>query len=951
MPDNVSNFDFLLLNAQSLNVETVDGIIVDYSAYNLKFMCITETWCSGSQIYCVAFPNHRLVCEFSRTRSIRGGVAIWCRTDMEVVPIDTSAVCREIDIEIVGLQWKVDIGHSVYVFCCYRSPSGSFDTFLLNINTLLDKYFKRSIPVVLMGDFNENSMSERQAEAFRDLLSGYGLGPRVTEPTRVTTGCSSIIDQIYTGLNTRSSSQVKINSFSDHRTVLFRSDIESKTSNSLSISRRIMRGANIQLFRNALSSETWQDVFEATDVNSKFSCFHGTFIRLFEYFFPLRRVKCSRQGASWVSSEVKDSSARLKDLYNLQLKYPNLKNQYVLARKRHNILISETKKDHYFRKICFSGNINRAAWRVTSELTNKTKPRVNITLSEQGLLLEDPSLISERFNEFFQEAPQIIRNGIPRTSGDPLNFRNRNVNSMFFRPVLENEVLSVIRNRVKAGSSCGPDGVPGFLLKRIAESIVLPITHLINCSLCEGIFPSTLKVSTVVPIFKKGCKSSKENYRPISLVSVFSKIFEYVVLDQLFEYLEKNDILDPAQHGFRRERSTLTAVRSYYQELIENVDRGGSPIGIFCDLSRAFDCVDHTILCGKLSRYGIRGVPLDWFESYLSGRSQRVRIDHSKCGVVTSHFSSPLPISMGVPQGTVLAPLLFLIFINDLPSATDGYTVMYADDTTKLVAGPSQDLLGERVSEVFNSLSKWFSSNLLYLNAAKTKIMQFHTRQRTVLPPVILHPNCGRLKLETGASFLGVYFDDTLSFKKHCSNLAGALNSACYQIRILRSVLNIAQLRNFYCACVQTRLSFGLLIWGQSPGLTDVFLLQKRIIRCIFDVSSLHSCRGLFKKLKVLPLASLYIYEHLLCVYKDRGKYKRVGESHMYDTRSSSKFCVPFRHLSLCMSTSDTLGLRLFNSLPDDIRNCASLRKFKIVAKSYLLEGCFYSVQEYFNQR
>ena len=215
--------------------------------------------------------------------------------------------------------------------------------------------------------------------------------------------------------------------------------------------------------------------------------------------------------------------------------------------------------------------------------------------------------------------------------------------------------------------------------------------------------------------------------------------------------------------------------------------------------------------------------------------------------------------------------------------------------------------------------------------------------------PITLN-NSVAAKAGSSTHFLGICFDNSLTFKLHCTELISKLNSCCYQVRILRNVLEIPYLRNFYCACVQSRLSYGLLIWGQSPALSDVFLLQKRLIRCIFGVPNDYTCRQLFRILGVLPLPSLYIYEHLLCVFKDKHKYKTVGETHKYDTRNTKKLWIPFRHLKLCMQTSDTLGLRLFNHLPTEIVNCSSVSEFKGRITKYLLEGCFYSQQEFFSQ-
>ena len=236
-----------------------------------------------------------------------------------------------------------------------------------------------------------------------------------------------------------------------------------------------------------------------------------------------------------------------------------------------------------------------------------------------------------------------------------------------------------------------------------------------------------MKRAKVVPIFKNsGSETVMKNYRPVSLLPVFSKILERIVYNRLFHYLIKHSILHPSQYGFQENLSTEQAILELQDRLLDIMNNKECCIGIFMDLSKAFDTLDHNILLKKLNHYGIRGIALDWFQNYLSDRCQYVNINGTN--------SELLPITCGVPQGSILGPLLFLIYINDLPLVSKkAVTILFADDTSALYRGKTYDELINIVDNDLSLLSDWFKCNKLALNESKTKYIIFHTRYKT--PP------------------------------------------------------------------------------------------------------------------------------------------------------------------------------------------------------------------------
>lgn len=302
---------------------------------------------------------------------------------------------------------------------------------------------------------------------------------------------------------------------------------------------------------------------------------------------------------------------------------------------------------------------------------------------------------------------------------------------------------------------------------------------------------------------------------------------------------------------------------------------------------------------------------------------------------------------MGVPQGGVLSPVLFLLYINDLPMNLNHYSVMYADDISILITRKSNETSQDSVAGAVDELLRWFCCNGLYLNLDKTKLLQFRVSQDHSVRPVNVRVGSSSLVHCEDACFLGINLDSNLNFRSHVDGLVAVLNSKCYQVRVLRDILDMSQLRTYYFAQVHCRLAYGVILWGHTTAMHIVFRAQKRLIRAVFKVSRTHSCRDLFRQLGVLPLPSLYILETLIHVFKNSSRFSVVTNIHNHFTRNCTNFYVPYKRINLSMRAPDTVGLRFYNHLPEVLKGCTTLRKFKGAVKAYLLHHCCYSVDEY----
>jgi hypothetical protein len=283
---------------------------------------------------------------------------------------------------------------------------------------------------------------------------------------------------------------------------------------------------------------------------------------------------------------------------------------------------------------------------------------------------------------------------------------------MFVAPICSEEVKLLVQN-LSPRKAAGIDDFNAKTIKIALSSILDPLTHVFNLSFSQGHVPNQLKISKVIPVYKKKEKFLPVNYRPISLLSIFDKILEKLMYKRLYSFLTKHDILYDYQFGFRSQHSTTLAITEIVDNIRDDLDKPNHVLGLYLDLSKAFDCVDHAILIDKLSHYGIRGLALKWFKSYLNDRSQKTNVNNT--------YSNLCPVNTGVPQGSVLGPILFLIYVNDIANCINhGKVRLFADDTNLFFSDKSIPRLQSQANDALVQLHKWFSANKLTLNTDKT---------------------------------------------------------------------------------------------------------------------------------------------------------------------------------------------------------------------------------------
>ena len=574
------------------------------------------------------------------------------------------------------------------------------------------------------------------------------------------------------------------------------------------------------------------------------------------------------------------------------------------------------------------------------------------------------------FNYFFTSVGPQTEKTVPRVPNKcpSMYLKNRNAYDLIITHISEEEVLDLINSL--ANKSSGPASIPLRLLKLVADLIVAPLCYIINISFSTGVFPTILKVAKVVPRHKGGSTLEMNNFRPISLLSIFDKILEKLMHKRLYEFLEYHQILFKNQFGFRKRSSTGHSLIEISEEIKESIDNGKFGCGIFIDLKKAFDTVNHKILLMKLEHYGIRGFLLKWFETYLTDRKQFVFYNGVK--------SETLSISCGVPQGSVLGPLLFLIYINDLPNISDKLSFfLFADDTN--IYYESNDLIEieKTVNKELKKFSQWLNLNRLALNVGKTNFVIFRSTKRALKHNVVLIMNRKALEQKCYVKYLGVLMDEHLLWKPQISSVSKKISRGVGILAKLKGHMNRKLLLIIYYCLVFSHLSYGVEAWGSACDsyLSVLKVIQNKAVRIIsgkqyFQIygeipGPLPSSTPLYKELNVLKFDDIFriniakfifqtlceltpvvfenwfIYTHMVHSHATKSSTSIVCE-HYFDVGTVQQTYTLYVNKGNLENYGKKLikvsGPLIWNEIPMEIQDAGTLPTFKFHLKNYYIE-------------
>ena len=622
-------------------------------------------------------------------------------------------------------------------------------------------------------------------------------------------------------------------------------------------------------------------------------------------------------------------------------------NKYIQYRNNFNRIKTIMKQNYYKEILNQYRNDSRKIWSTLNTLIGKTRNKNDISdmFKIDGKCYTDPDFISNKFCEYFTNIGAKFASMIESPNTPYQTYlKNKSQPSFFMEPTDPGEVQQIITS-LKPKNSAGHDNISSKVLKYLKTSISIPISHIINKSLISGKVPQNLKLAKIIPIYKAKEKTSMNNYRPISLLPSVSKLLEKIVHYRLYKFLKKQNILYSRQYGFRPSHSTSDAVTTFVADIMTSLEDGKYSTAVLLDLSKAFDTIDHNILLRKMHFYGVRGVALEWFKSYLSDRSQYVayRDTHSKYYRVTC----------GVPQGSVLGPLLFIIYTNDLPnSLANSKSILFADDTT--IYNSSSDIQSLITSTEIDLLkvADWFRANKLSLNVSKTNFVMFCPKRKSKFHEInTIKLGDEIIQRVNNAKFLGMHIDDELLWHTHISHVSRKLSSGIYLLNAVKRTLTIPNMKQLYYSLIHPHLTYGVTLWGSAfkYELNKIIKAQKKAIRNICKAQYNEHTDPLFKKLQIPKLTDLYKIQVSNFMFKyTTGTlphpllhlFTSNTAIHIHDTRHQHD---PVSRASVSRSDLMTRsilyqGPKIWFETPSHIKNSTSFNSFKRKIKQHQIQ-------------
>lgn len=941
-----------LINTQSARNKCLK--LTDFTSDgNYDLVALTETWFreNGDEFVIKdCTPTGYIMAYVPRGDRDGGGVAFLYKEGLQLRTSKLPFAYQSLEV----FEAKLDCSsRRIDIVLVYRPPPSprnglNFSMFMSDLSALLESYVCESKHFLALGDFNVHmdDLSDRETIQLNDLLDSFNLTQHVTEPTHIK---GHMLDLVLTN-SSKLVENVNVNPYrlSDHFIVEF--DLAARKANPLkqTISYRKLRSVDLASLKADIVSCLQVD--QNMDVFSAYSAYHSTLSGIIDKHAPLKRKEIViRPESPWYNDATLSAKRKRRQLerrWRLTKSHADrvlYKNQCDTV----NDLVDSSKSAYYSERILDCGTDQKALFRIISKLLHREN---NNSLPKHESLSE----LSEQFSHYFVQKIRVIREGLSSHSQNvdvPLEITVPSTRLVTFHSCTEDEIIKIL-NR-SPSKHCLLDPIPTWLLKDCMKELTPAITTIVNQSLSSGTVPCAMKSAIVKPLLKKPQLDPNDlkNYRPVSNLPFVSKVIERVVALQLNTHLEQNHLLDPLQSAYRPKHSTETALLRVHSDIADAVDKGHCVILILLDLSAAFDTIDHAKLLARLEACGVSGLALSWFKSYLEDRVQSVNVN----GVSSSNQA----LTCGVPQGSVLGPILFTIYIMELGKLIRQHDInyhQYADDNQMyLVVQPK--LLSsayQKVESCCLDVKQWMIQNLLKLNDSKTEFILIRSRfmsSRLDLAPMTVG-SC-QIQPTESARNIGVIFDEFLSHKQHVSGVVKSVFFHVSNIWRIRKFLTEDAAARVVHALVTSRLdNCNAMLYGlPDAAIKKLQRAQNAAARLVKLTKKSDHITPVLKSLHWLPVRFRIIYKILVTVFKALNGTVPNYLSELLEKRHCTRMLRSSNQIVLCEPKTKLKSYgdrafkncapRLWNKLPQQIKLADTFVDFKAKLKTHLFEQAY----------
>lgn len=931
------NFNVIHINSQSIPAHYPD-LLSSLNVKNIHAILVSETFlkpCLPSTSYSI--PGFHLI-RNDRIDKGGGGVAIYLRSHIPFTILDKSNTQNSEAAEHIFVE--IQLGTLKILLGVFYSPSLHVNYFQ-SFETLLEKYVHTVDHTILMGDFNTCIIkNDKRAKSLKNIIESSNLHLLPSSATHFFPHCSpSLLDLIIvSSLNhVNLHGQFPAEAFSYHDLIYLSYKIKPPKLKPTVVMRRNFKNFDNNKFLYDLNLIDWTSVFAASTVDLKMEIFNSILVELFDIHAPLRPVKLKHLPAPWLTQEIRALMTRRN----------NAKSKY-----KHNPSDVNLSKYKRLRNAC--NKLCRDAQRnyIHQSLDAKDSGKTWQFLKSMGIGRQTKethhSIDFDSLNRHFASTAVNIPYKL-NTVYDLKSRPKRNATVLEFDEISEDD----IKKNIKAihSDAIGSDGISRKMLTLSLHTILPVLCHILNNSLSSCTFPKVWRSSHVIPIPKISSPSSYSHFRPISILPFLSKVLERIIHQQLTQYLAKNNTLSQFQSGFRPGHSTTTALIKVCDDIRCGIDNKQVTVLVLLDFSNAFNTVDFDILLAILEHINISNNAIKWFHSYLHNRQQSVRYNNN--------ITTPRCLEVGVPQGGVLSPLLFSIFINSLTDLLNVPFHLYADDLQIYVSSPVEAISEaiERINRNLQIIFEWSKSYGLNLNPTKSQTIIIGTQKQvaklniTHLPPVMY--DCTPISYTKSVKNLGIIMDNTLSWTPHVSNISRKIFATMGSLRRWKNFLPIKTKIS-----LATSLLLPIIDYADSCclDLSQVHLdklerLQNLCIRYIFNLRKFDRISSYRNKLQWLTVRHRR-YFHVLCTLysilfhpntphylKERFAFLGSDTPLHINLRSKSdnKLKVPMCNTVGFNDSFTVKSVFLWNDLPSSIRHCKSVHVFKKSLKQYYL--------------